>query len=244
MRTPLKTSCVLSALARTIVLFVFSGILLQPAFSSVLTVQQQTLDATRTSDVKQEPIDWIAARIESDIILESDVRHLGRYQMLVDGKSESEPQLLDRLIDQWVVQNEADASQFPHPSDADIQQAMAALKKSFASPQEYEARKKQSGLNDQQVLDKIATQLYLTNYLDSRFRPSVQVDAKAIEDFYKTAVLPRAKARGQEPPSLEASRDIIQEALVQQSIDAQADQWLKESKARIHVQRMPRNDAP
>ncbi len=58
----------------------------------------------------------------------------------------------------------------------------------------------------------------------------MQVDAKAIEDFYKTAVLPRAKARGQEPPSLEASRDIIQEALVQQSIDAQADRWLKESR--------------
>ena len=86
--------------------------------------------------------------------------------------------------------------------------------------------------------DKIATQLYLTNYLESRFRPAVQVDAKAIEEFYKTAVLPRAKARGQEPPSLEASREVIQEALVQQSIDNQADQWLKESRTRIHVERL------
>ena len=53
----------------------------------------------------QELIDRIAARVENDIILLSDVRHLGRYQMLVDGKSETEAQLLDRLIDQWVVQN-------------------------------------------------------------------------------------------------------------------------------------------
>jgi hypothetical protein len=186
----------------------------------------------------QQLIDRIAARVENDIILLSDVRILGHYQMLVDGKSETEPQLLDRLIDQWVVQNEADASRFPRPKDQEIDQAVAALKKSFPSLQEYEERRKQSGLSEQQVRDKIATQIHLTNYLDSRFRPSVQVDAKAIEDFYKSAVLPRAKARGQEPPSLEASRDVIQEALIEQSIDAQAEQWLKESRSRIHVERL------
>lgn len=186
----------------------------------------------------QEVIDRVAARIENDIILLSDVQQLGRYQKLVDGKSEDEAKLLDRLIDQWVVQNEADASRFPHPSDAEIEASLATLKKSFASPQEYEERKKQSGLSDAEVRDKIATQLYLTTYLESRFRPAVQVDAKAIEEFYKTAVLPRAKARGQEPPSLEASRDVIQDALVQQSIDKQADEWLKESRARIHVERL------
>jgi hypothetical protein len=186
----------------------------------------------------QELIDRVAARVENDIILLSDVRHLGRYQMLVDGKSETEAQLLDRLIDQWVVQNEADASRFPRPTDAEIDQGVAALKKSFPSLQEYEERRKQSGLSEQQVRDKIATQIHLTNYLDSRFRPSVQVDAKAIEDFYKSAVLPRAKARGQEPPSLEASRDVIQEALIEQSIDAQAEQWLKESRSRVHVEKL------
>jgi hypothetical protein len=60
----------------------------------------------------QDVIDRIAARIEGDIILLSDVRQLGRYQMLVEGKSENDAQLLDRLIDQWVVQNEADAEVF------------------------------------------------------------------------------------------------------------------------------------
>jgi hypothetical protein len=190
------------------------------------------------ASVAQELIDRIAARVENDIILLSDVRTLGRYQMLVDGKSENEAQLLERLIDQWVVQNEADASRFPRPTEAEIDQGVAALKKSFPSLEEYEERRKQSGLSEAQVRDKIATQMHLTNYLDSRFRPSVQVDAKTIEDFYNSAVLPRAKARGQEPPSLEASRDVIQEALIQQSIDAQADRWLKESRSRIHVERL------
>ena len=185
----------------------------------------------------QEVIDRIVAWVENDIILLSDVRHLGKFQLLVDGKSEEEPKLLDRLIDQWVVQIEADASRFPRPSDAEIDQAVTALKNSFGSPEKYEERKKQSGLGDEEIRDEIATQLYLSNYLDSRFRPAVQVDAKAIEEFYKTAVLPRAKARGQEPPSLESSRVTIQEALVQKEIDDQAEKWLQESRTRIHVQR-------
>src|SRR5450432_3344220 len=85
----------------------------------------------------QQIVDRVAARIESDIILLSDVQQLGRYQKLVDGKSEDESKLLDRLIDQWVVQTEADASRFPHPSDAESEQSLSTLKKSFDSPEKY-----------------------------------------------------------------------------------------------------------
>jgi hypothetical protein len=73
----------------------------------------------------------------------------------------------------------------------------------------------------------VTSQLYLSNYLDSRFRPSAQIDDKAINDFYQNSVIPRAKAIGQEPPTLEASRDIIREALIESDINDQADRWLK-----------------
>ena len=63
----------------------------------------------------QDVIDRIVARVESDIILLSDVRALERYQQLVDGKSESDAQVLDRLIDQWIVRNEAATASFPRP---------------------------------------------------------------------------------------------------------------------------------
>ena len=185
----------------------------------------------------QEIIDRIVARVENDIILLSDARALSRYQQFVDGKSETDAQVLDRLIDQWIVRTEADVSRFPHPPDADIERSLERLRKSFTSAEEYEARKKQSGMRDSEVREMAATQLYLSNYLDSRFRPAVRIDAKAIEDFYQNAVLPRAKARGQEPPSLDTSREFIQEALVQQGINEQADQWLKESRARLHIEK-------
>lgn len=185
----------------------------------------------------QEVVDRIVARVENDIILQSDVRELKEYQELVDGKSERDSAILDRLIDQWIVRSEAELSQFPAPKEPEIDQGVSRVVKSFASPEEYEARKKQSGLSDAEVRKLVTSQLYLSDYLDSRFRPSAQIDEKAIEKFYENEVVPRAKAHGQAPPTLDASRDIIQEALVESDINDQADRWLKESRARLHIQK-------
>jgi len=186
----------------------------------------------------QETVDRIAARVENDIILLSDIRALSRYQQFLDGKSETDVQILDRLIDQWMVRTEADVSRFPHPTDAEIDRGLERLRKSFTPAEQYEARRKQSGLSDAEVRGIMASQLYLSNYLDSRFRPAVQVGSRAIQDFYENAVVPQAKARGQEPPTLDAAHDFIQEALVQRGINEQAERWLKESRARLHVENL------
>ena len=193
--------------------------------------------ATASPMAGQEVVDRIVARVENDIILLSDVRELEEYQELVNGKSESESAIVDRLIDQRIVRSEAELSRFPEPKSEEIDREVRRVVKSFASAEEYEARKKQSGLNDAEVRKIVTAQLYLNNYLDSRFRPSAQIDEKAVEEFYQNAVVPRAKARGQEPPTLDASRDFIQEALVQSDIDEQAARWLKESRDRLHVQK-------
>jgi|SRR3974390_1792101 len=183
----------------------------------------------------QEVIDRIVARVDTDIVLLSDVRELSRYQQFIDGKPQTDPEILDRLIDQWIVRQEAKAALFPIPSDEDVNRSMERLKRSFSSPEAFEERQKQSGLSDDDVRRMLRSQLYLSNYLDSRFRASIQIDDKAIQEFYTTRVVPRAESRGQSPPTLEAARDFIQEALVQRAINEQADKWLKESRARLHV---------
>jgi Zn-dependent M16 (insulinase) family peptidase len=186
----------------------------------------------------QEVIDRIAARVDTDIILLSDVQTLARYQNFLDEKAKSSSEVLDLLIDQWIVRNEARAALFPQPSDEDVQRSLDRLKRSFSSEEEFQAREKQAGLTNEDVLRMLKAQLYLSNYLDSRFRASIQVDDKDIEEFYKSRLVPRAEARGQKPPTLEAARGFIQEALVQQAINVQADKWLKESRARLRVEKL------
>jgi hypothetical protein len=185
----------------------------------------------------QEIVDRIVARVENDIILLSDVRALSRYQQLLDGTSETDGQILDRLIDQWIVRTEANVSRFPPPTGSEIDRGMERIQKSLGSAEEYASRKKLYGLKDQDIRAMVVMQLYLSNYLDSRFRPAVRLEPQAIEDFYRNSVVPRAKARGQAPPSLDAAREFIEEALMQNGINGQADQWLKESRTRLHIEK-------
>jgi len=186
----------------------------------------------------QELVDRIVARIENDVILLSDIRQLASYQLLVDGTAEPDSENLDHLIDQWIVRNEANAAHTPQPTETEIDRAIKRLVQSFSSPQDYQARRKLAGLTEGDVRRITADQLFLNNYLDSRFRPTVRVDDQAIQDFYQNALLPRAQARGTTPPTLDAARDYIQEALIQQGINKQADVWLNESHARLRVTKM------
>jgi hypothetical protein len=194
--------------------------------------------------VAQEVIDRVAARVENDIILVSDIRELARYQMLMEGKSESDAQILDRLIDQWIVRNEATVSRYPQPSDEEVQRSLARLTRTFSSPEEFAERRQQSGLSKEELLATVKSELYLRNYLDTRFRPAIQIEEKDVEGFYKTRVVPRAESRGQAPPTFEAAREFIQEELVQQAIDEQAERWLKESRSRIRVETLLSENKP
>jgi hypothetical protein len=183
----------------------------------------------------QKVVDRVVARVEEEIILQSDVEQLARYQLLVDGKTESEAQILDRLIDQWIVRKEAEASRFPAASDADVERGMQRLERSFGKKEDFETQREKAGISEAGLKQIVSAQTYLSNYLDSRFRPGVQVDEKAIEDFYNQTLIPRAKARGQEPPSFDSARDLIQEVLIQKGINEQADKWLKESRGRLSI---------
>jgi len=201
-------------------------------------------NAVLAQQIVDRVVDRIVARVENDVILLSDVRLLARYQLLVDGKSESDAQILDRLVDQWIVRNEAAVARTPRPSEPDIQRGIQRLLQSFASNDDYQARRKLAGLSEAEVAQLTAEQIYLNNYLDSRFRPSAQVDEAAIQDFYQTAVVPRAKARNQNPPTLDSAHDYIQEALIQRGIDEQAGRWLQESHSRIRVTKMLAENRP
>lgn len=205
----------------------------RPQFSLALLIALSAAFALRA----QELIDRVAARVENDIILLSEIQDLQRYQKFVEGQAERDGQILDRLIDQWIVRSEAQAARYPVPAPEEIDRSLERLKSSFSSPAEFESREKLSGLSNEDLNRMLGSQLYLSNYLDSRFRPSIQIDPKAVEEFYQSRVVPRAEGSGQPPPKLEAAREYIQEILVQQAINEHTDQWLKEARIRLHVER-------
>jgi hypothetical protein len=183
----------------------------------------------------EQTVDGIAARIEDDIITESEVRELSAFQELVDGKPKPRSEIIKELADQWIVRGEAALAAFPAPSQADVDRAHQEFVKQFPSPQEFQARCAALGLTDAAVRRILAQQLFLSRFIDYRFRPAAQVDEAQIETFYHNEFAPQLEAKKQPVPPLEDVEDTIREVLIQRAISDRAAKWLDDTRGHLKI---------
>lgn len=184
-------------------------------------------------------VDRIVARIEGDIILQSQVRELGAFQQLVEGHAESDDKLLNELIEQWVVNTEASTSHFPEPAQSEVDRELTRLQENFSSPQAYSVRLHELGLTSSQVRQMLGRQIYVERYLDYKFRPSVQLDSSQIDAYYQKELLPELAKKNQPDPGRRAVEAQIRELLVQRGISDLTTKWLDETKSRLKIEIAP-----
>jgi hypothetical protein len=189
-------------------------------------------------------VDRIVAHIEDDIILQSQVRELGAFQQLIEGRAEKDDQLLNELIEQWVVQTEASASHFPEPAQSEVDRELARLAGRFSSPTAYSARLNEVGLTGTQVREMLARQIYVERYLDYKFRPSVQVGSADIDAYYQKELLPELAKKNQPAPPRAQVEDQIREVLIQRGISNLTEKWLDETKSRLKIVLTPAGGKP
>lgn len=182
-----------------------------------------------------QAVDGIAARIEDDIITESEIRELGAFQQLVDGKSKTRAELINELADQWIVHGEAAAAKFPEPSAADVDHSYAELVNQFPSREEFQKRCAEASLTDEAVHRLLKQQLFLSHFIDYRFRPAAQVNDEQIQAYYRDEFAPQLKARGQAVPPAEDVEDTIREVLIQRAITDRATKWLDDTRQRLRI---------
>jgi hypothetical protein len=182
-----------------------------------------------------QTIDGVAARIEDDIITESEVRELAAFQQLVDGKPKPRSEILRELAEQWIVRGEANTARFSRPSQTDVDHAYASLAQQFKTPEEFQARCAAAGLTEAGVRRMLEEQLYLSHFIDFRFRPAAQISDQDIEKYYREEFAPQLKARGQPVPAMDEVDDTIREVLIQRAISERATRWLDETRDRLKI---------
>lgn len=185
--------------------------------------------------VAQEVVDRVIARIDKNVILLSELRELGQFQQVVEGKQEPEEKRLDELIDQWIIEQEATSAGFKSPTDQEVQAAEQRLASEAGGEEQFKARETQAGLSDDAVQRQLRRALFFSRYVDYKFRPSAQIDPAAIQKYYDQQFVPQAKTRGQSAPELSTVSEQIREVLVQQAITDRANQWLAESRSRMKI---------
>lgn len=184
----------------------------------------------------QQVVDRIVARVNSDVITESDLNELGRFQKLVDGKEQTASERLRELVEQWMVSHEASFSGFQPPSSEEGAKALANLQKRIGSRAAFERKLNEVGLTEEQVKHMLERQIFLSRFLDYRFRPEVQVTEREIEQYYSQTLAPELKRAGRPVPPLESVADKIRELLVEKGISQRAAAWLEETRARWKVE--------
>jgi hypothetical protein len=187
----------------------------------------------------QRVVDRIAARIEDDIIMLSEVRELGRFQQLVEGRSAAPAKLLEQLIEQWIVSTEAEAARFARPADAEVDRELARLEEQSGGAESFRARLRSLGLSREGVRRQLHRQLWLSRYLDYKFRPATRVDDPQVERYYREELAPGLAARGQKVPPLADVRERVRELLIQRDITVRAGRWLEETRPRLRIEIQP-----
>jgi hypothetical protein len=182
-----------------------------------------------------QQVDGVAARIEDDIITESEVRELGAFQLLVDGKSKPRIELIRELSDQWLIHTEATATRYGQPPAADVDRAYAEFVKQFPSAEDFQKRCASAGLTEAAVRRMVVQQLYLSRFIDYRFRPEAQVSDEQVETYYRDEFSPQLKARNEPVPPLDDVDDTIREVLIQRAISDRAAKWLSDSRDRLKI---------
>jgi hypothetical protein len=212
---------------------IFGG--LAPAAARAQTQSFTELPPSPAASGGAQTVDAIAARIEDDVLTESEVRELGAFQQVVDGKAKSRDERIRELADQWIVSGEAKTAKFPRPPAADVDRAYAKLVEQFPSEAEFKSRCAAAGLTEPALRHILGEQLYLSRFLDYRFRPAIQVDEQQIQDYYENEFASVLRKRGQPVPPLDDVEEEIREVLIQRAINDRAAKWLDDARERLKI---------
>jgi hypothetical protein len=187
----------------------------------------------------QTVVDRVVARIENDIITLSDVRELAAYQRLSGREPAQESELLQQLIDQWIVTNDATAARFPAAPAQQVDAQFAALQNQVGTPQQFAARLRELDLSEQDVRRLVAKQIFLDLYLERRFRAVARVQPGDVERYYREEFVPQLERRKQPVPALDDVRDSITDLLLERDITRRAQQWIEQARAALDVEIFP-----
>jgi hypothetical protein len=216
---------------RTLLIFVLAACFTGPVAGHAIVRAQSSAPAGGGGQI----VDGVAARIEDDVLTESELRELGAFQQLVDGSQKPRTDRIRELADQWIVRGEIEAAKYPSPSSEDVDRAFALLAAQFPSTEEFAKRRVAAGLSEAAVRRMLAQQLYLSRFLDYRFRAAAQIDSRQIEAYYRGEFTPQLKAKNQNVPPLQDVEDTIREVLIQRAISDRAAQWLDDTRTRLKI---------
>ncbi|MHB8215421.1 MAG: SurA N-terminal domain-containing protein [Candidatus Sulfotelmatobacter sp.] len=189
-------------------------------------------------------IDRIVATVNSHVILQSDWDDALCYEALLTNRNlaqftdDDRRAVLDRLIDQELLREQMKSADFPHATDAEVATRVAEARKLYpqaASDPAWRDLLAQYHLMEKDLVAHVRQQIDVMRLVDARLRPTVEIDSKSIESYYRDQFVPKLKQAGASEVPLADVSAKIRELLTQEKVSELLVSWLQNLRSEGHV---------
>jgi hypothetical protein len=192
-----------------------------------------------------EIIDRIVATVNGQPILQSDWDVAMQYEAFLDQRPlqltpETARASLERLVDQELLRQQVRTFQLKPVSESELRSRMQEIRQQIAGAATdagWQAALNRYGITEKELEERVSNQLEIMSFIDARLRPTVHVDRRSIEAYYRDKLLPQLKEKGaKEVPLVEVSPQ-IEEILSQQAMDSLLTELLRDlrQQSEIHI---------
>jgi antitoxin component HigA of HigAB toxin-antitoxin module len=193
-----------------------------------------------------EIIDRVVATVNGVPILQSEADQAVRCEALLEGRAleavtpSQQQAVLQRLIEQELLRQQM-AADFHLPDAKETKAYLEQVRSQLPQPQNEEswhALLQQYGLTENELAERIAIQLQITKFIESRVRPR-EIDHAAVQAYYDQKFLPRLSSGAASPPPLGQVTAQIQEILRQEQTNDMLASWLRSLRRQSHIEIKP-----
>jgi peptidyl-prolyl cis-trans isomerase SurA len=188
-------------------------------------------------------LDRTIATVNGHVLLQTEWEDELRYECFISQRAfeqvsgEDQTTALNHLIDQELLREQMHSAEFKVVSAEEVDQQVASLKDQLAeasSPDAWERLLSHYGISEQLVREHLELELNQLRLVNARLRPSIQIDSRAVEDYYKRQLLPKLPPG--ERPVLDRIAPQIRELLVQTKMNELLSSWLESLRTQAKIQ--------
>lgn len=200
-----------------------------------------------------EVLDRVVAIVNSTPIFQSDWELALRCEALLDGRSPEtlspaeQRDVFDRLVDQELLREQMRGYMTTTVTDEEVNARLAEIREQVEAGKtdtQWKALLKKADVSEEELKSRVRSQLEVLRFLDSRFRPTVRVEFRAIQLYYREQFLPELHRQGGKDIPLSEVAPKIREILTQQRINEQVAAWLQSlrEQADIRIPSAPKQE--
>jgi hypothetical protein len=189
-----------------------------------------------------EVLDRVAVTVGTEIISLSEVLREIRLSAFQDDRPADLSPAARRtaagtLVDRVLVNRELELNRYPAAQRVEAEAVLEQTRKRFAGPAAYEAALRRYEILEEDLIERIQSELTVLRFIEFRFQSVEQPAATEVEAYYRDSFVPLVKQSGaKEVPPLEEVQDKIAEIIAKKRTDTTITNWLNRTRGRAFIQ--------